>query len=312
MAHFDLSGMVSVGPSVGPVPATRELSTQSESAATSESTATGEFTATSDSTVERIERRLNEVDELFAKLDAGEFDLEPADFAWPAGLRLSVVIPVYNERATILEVVARVLALPVPKEVIVVDDCSTDGTRGWLETMRGTPHLRLILKPQNEGKGAALRTGFDAAEGDIVIVQDADLEYQPRDILDVVKPIAMGETDVVFGSRYLDDKHRDASIVHRLGNRILTACSNWMNGTRLTDMETCYKAFRRSVLRSIDLKQNRFGFEPEVTAKLARRGYDICEVPIHYQPRSYADGKKIGIRDLLNTLWCILRYGWSD
>jgi glycosyltransferase involved in cell wall biosynthesis len=265
-----------------------------------------------ESAVSRVEQQLGQLDKLFAQIDAGEFELQPLGYEWPAGMLLSVIIPVYNEQATILEVISRVQALPVPKEIIVVDDCSTDGTRGWLETVRNTPSLRLILKPCNEGKGAALRSGFAEARGDIVVVQDADLEYHPRDIPGVVKPIVFGETDVVFGSRYLRGDCEDASLVHRMGNRMLTGLSNMLNGVQLTDMETCYKAFRLDVVRNIELKQNRFGFEPEVTAKVARRGYDIREVPVRYQPRSYAQGKKIGVKDLMATLWCILRYGWLD
>lgn len=260
-----------------------------------------------------IDQQLGQLDELFAQINAGEFDVRPLDYVWPAGRKLSVVIPVYNERASILEVIAKVRALPVPKEIIIVDDCSTDGTRSWLETLRDTAaDVRLIFKPQNEGKGAALRTGFEFATGDVVIVQDADLEYDPRDILQVVKPIVLGQADVVFGSRYLNGKSRDASLLHRAGNRLLTGLSNLLNGLQLTDMETCYKAFKRNVLRDIELKQNRFGFEPEVAAKVARRRYLITEVPIQYQPRSYAEGKKIGLKDLFSTLWCILRYGWAD
>jgi glycosyltransferase involved in cell wall biosynthesis len=261
---------------------------------------------------QRIERHLDQVDSLFAQLDAGQFDPLPLDYPWPADLKLSVVIPVYNERDTILTVVSRVMALPVPKEIIVVDDCSTDGTRDCLESLNGMAGLRVLWQPRNLGKGAALRCGFEAAEGDVVIIQDADLEYEPRDMLQVVRPIVMGEVDVAFGSRYLQGRGDADSLAHRIGNGLLTGLSNLLNGVQLTDMETCHKAFRIHVLRSLELKQNRFGFEPEVTAKIARRGYEIREVPIHYRPRGYAQGKKIGARDLLSTLWCILRYGFAD
>jgi glycosyltransferase involved in cell wall biosynthesis len=234
------------------------------------------------------------------------------DYELPAGFRLSVVIPVYNEKATIMEVIARVHALPLCTEIIVVDDCSTDGTRGWLETLRGAPGLRLIFQPRNAGKGAALRTGFAAATGDVVVVQDADLEYDPRDIPAVIHPIVADEADVVYGSRFLGDEPQDESFCHRLINRVFTESSNLFTGLRLTDMETCYKAFRRDVLRELKLRQNRFGFEPEVTAKLARRKYRIAERRITYNARGYAQGKKIGIRDAFNALYCIVRYGIAD
>ncbi|MDA1049797.1 MAG: glycosyltransferase family 2 protein [Planctomycetota bacterium] len=242
-----------------------------------------------------------------------EIDEEPpVRFEIPADLRVSVVIPVYNEKKTIFDVIARVKALPFETEIIVVDDCSTDGTRGWLETVRGAPGLKLILKDQNEGKGAALRTGFAVATGHIVVVQDADSEYDPRDIENVIRPIVAGEADVSYGSRYLYRRCSDRSFLHRLANRALTAASNLFTGLRLTDMETCHKAFRRHVIRDLPLKQNRFGFEPEVTAKLARRKYRVTETPSSYKPRGYAEGKKIGIRDALNAIYCIARYGLAD
>ncbi len=172
--------------------------------------------------------------------------------------------------------------------------------------------MRVIYKTKNEGKGAALRDGFHAARGDIVIVQDADLEYHPRDILPLLGPILNNEAEVVYGSRYLGDNVRDGSWLHRLGNAALTWLSNSLTGFRLTDMETCYKAFRSDVLRSIEIEQNRFGFEPEVTAKLARRGYRVKELPVDYNARSYDEGKKIGVRDGINALYCIVRYGLFD
>ncbi len=282
--------------------------------------------------VTRVEATLEQIDQLWADLDRGDFELDTgADSPPPSAparsasgskmssnrpvlvdCKVSIVIPVYNERRTILQVIEEVRQLPFTTEIIVVDDCSTDGTRGWLETIRGTPGLQLILKEKNAGKGAALRSGFAAATGDIVIVQDADLEYDPRDIPAVIRPILMGHADVSFGSRYLNGRGRDGSRIHHFGNRLLTALSNWLNGMQITDMETCYKAFRRNVLREIELKQHRFGFEPEITAKIARRQYRIQEVPIRYNPRGYAQGKKIGVKDLISTLYCILRYGWGD
>ena len=221
-------------------------------------------------------------------------------------------MPCYNEFDTIREIVRRVQAVPLDKEIIIVDDCSTDGTRALLEQLEFASEVHIIHKPLNEGKGAALRTGFRRATGDIVIVQDADLEYDPRDILACLKPIVLGEADVVYGSRFLGDKPEDPSLIHRLGNGLLTWSSNALTGLAITDMETCYKAFRRDVIRSFEIQQNRFGFEPEVTAKLARRRYRVCEVPIRYNSRSYAEGKKIGIKDLFNAIYCIVRYGLWD
>lgn len=282
--------------------------------------------------VGRVEATLDQIDELWADLDRGEFRLTTEVETQPKrpkrnsnsanksavedsallDCKVSIVIPVFNERSTILQVIEQVRQLPLNKEIIVVDDCSTDGTRGWLETLTEDAELRLIFQQANAGKGAALHTGFAAATGEIVIVQDADLEYDPQDIPAVVRPIALGQADVAYGSRYLNGRGRDGSCWHRFGNWLLTSLSNWLNGVQLTDMETCYKAFRRSVLNELDLKQRRFGFEPEVTAKLARRQYRIREVPIRYEPRDYSQGKKIGVKDLCSTLYCIVRYGWAD
>lgn len=236
----------------------------------------------------------------------------PLDYAPPAGFKLSIVMPVYNEEKTLREIVRRVKATPLPKEIILVDDCSKDGTREILAELAEDPEIHVIYKPQNEGKGAALRTGFMHAGGTAVIVQDADLEYDPRDIAAVVRPLALGECDVVYGSRFMRNTSRDSSLVHRFGNWFLTFASNLTTGLKITDMETCYKAFRREVLLGFSIQQNRFGFEPEVTAKIARRKHRIQEVPIQYQARSYAEGKKIGVKDLFNALWCIVRYGWRD
>lgn len=263
--------------------------------------------------IDRVEYALEKLEGLAALL-AVDDDYEPAerDFTIPPGFKISVVIPVFNEERTIQTVLARVAALPLPKEIIVVDDASTDGTRELLAQYEAAHDLHVIFKPQNEGKGAALRTGFRRASGDVVVIQDADLEYDSRDILPLVKPIVCGEADVVYGSRYLGQEPQDRSRLHRLGNRLLTGASNCLTGLDLTDMETCYKAFRRDVLRGFEIQQNRFGFEPEVTARIARRGHRICEVPVRYSARSYAEGKKIGLADLLSTLWCILRYGCCD
>ena len=255
---------------------------------------------------------LDQLDRLWTILEATQEPPSTVHYALPAAFKLSVVVPVFNEAATIRQVLRRVRNIDLPLELVVVDDCSTDGTREVLQSLSGCSELRVILKDRNEGKGAALRTGFQAATGTVVVVQDADAEYDPQDLPAVIKPIVLGEADVVYGSRFLGDEPQDRSWMHRLINRALTEASNLLTGLRLTDMETCYKAFRRDVLRDLPLQQNRFGFEPEVTAKLARRGHRIHEVPIRYEPRSYAEGKKIGWRDAFNALYCILRYAVAD
>lgn len=259
-----------------------------------------------------ILNRLAQVQEL-CDAELEEYLFAPvSDLQIPPGFVLSIVIPVYNEERTIARVLSRVAALPIAKEIVVVDDCSRDGTFQVLQNLQSAPGVQILRHEVNQGKGAALRTGFQAATGDVVVVQDADLEYDPRDIPGLLGPILRGEADIVYGSRFLGEEHHDKSFVHRLGNRFLTEASNLFSGLRLTDMETCYKAFRRDVLRCVDLAQNRFGIEPEITAKLARRGYRFMEVPIGYQARTYAEGKKIGVKDLFNALYCIGRYGIVD
>lgn len=239
---------------------------------------------------------------------------EPArrDFALPRHFLLSILIPVYNEAATIRQVIAQVVALPIPKEIIVVDDGSTDGTRLLLSELEVAHNLHVLYKVVNEGKGAAIRSGLRRARGDVVVIQDADLEYDPRDILKLIKPIVRNEADVVYGSRFLCQDVGHSPWFHRLGNRLLTAFSNALTGLALTDMETAYKAFRRDVLQDLPIQQPRFGFEPEITARIARLGWRLCEVPVRYTPRTYAQGKKIGLKDLLSTLYCILRYSLWD
>lgn len=223
-------------------------------------------------------------------------------------LAVSVVIPVYNERDTIAEIVRRVQAVGVHQEIVIVDDYSMDGTREVLLELAEQSDIRVLMHGYNRGKGAALRTAFAEVEGDIVVIQDADLEYNPQDYPKLLAPIEQGQTDVVYGSRFLENAHQDPSSVHRFGNWLLTALSNTLTGQRLTDMETCYKVFRREVIQAINFQQNRFGFEPEITAKLSRMGKRIVEVPISYECRGYDEGKKIGIRDGLNAIWCILKY----
>ncbi len=243
---------------------------------------------------------------------AGELDAAPAiERVRRTSLAVSVVIPVYNERDTIVEIVRRVQAVGVHEEIIIVDDFSIDGTRQLLVELDREPDIRVLMHGYNRGKGAALRTGFEQAQGEVVLIQDADLEYNPNDLPRLLEPIERCQADVVYGSRFLANADQDPSRMHRLGNWLLTAASNVTTGQRLTDMETCYKVFRREVLERIDVEQNRFGFEPEITAKVSRLGYRILELPIEYRYRTYDEGKKIGLRDAANALWCIAKYGWG-
>ena len=231
--------------------------------------------------------------------------------SWPAGFLLSVVIPVYNEEQTIAQVVDRVRSCGVPCEIIVIDDGSTDRTGAVLDSLSAASDLRVVHQPANQGKGAALKLGFQLARGSVVLVQDADLEYDPAEYDALVRPIVSGEADVVFGSRYLEGDPRHEGFCHWLGNRLLTVLSNALTHLRLSDMETGYKVFRGDLIRRLapGLRECRFGIEPEITAKVARiEGVRICERPIHYQARGYAQGKKIGWRDAVASLWCIFRY----
>jgi glycosyltransferase involved in cell wall biosynthesis len=245
--------------------------------------------------------------------------------------KLSVVIPVYNEKATIDEILRRVIETPFRKEIILVDDCSTDGTRQILEKMRQLQSsgelqapafdgsdpidlrdLRISFQDHNQGKGAALRRGFSEVTGDIVLVQDADLEYDPRDYHKLLEPIVDGRADVVFGSRFLGGPQRVHYFWHYVANTFLTTLSNVFTNLKLSDMETCYKVFRSEVLKGIQLKSNRFGFEPEITAKVAKGNWRVYEVPISYAGRTYEEGKKITWKDGVQALWCIVRYRFPD
>jgi glycosyltransferase involved in cell wall biosynthesis len=241
---------------------------------------------------------------------------------------VSVVIPVYNERATIETLLCRVQAVGIRKELLIVDDGSRDGTREFLQQLRRsaesipgemvlpqvgtvlrTDNVRVFFHAENRGKGAALRTGFRHARGDIILVQDADLEYDPQEYPILLKPILSGVADVVYGSRFLGNPHRALFFWHYMGNRTLTTLSNMFTNLNLTDVWTCYKVFRREVLQSVTLREERFGFEPEITAKIAKAGWRIYEVPVSYHGRTYAEGKKITWKDGLSAIRCILRYG---
>jgi glycosyltransferase involved in cell wall biosynthesis len=223
-------------------------------------------------------------------------------------LKLSVVIPAYNERSTIEELLSRVQQTPYDKEIIVVDDGSSDGTREYLRTIDGKDGVRVLLHERNQGKGAALRTGFDAATGNVVIIQDADLEYDPADYPTLLRPIEEGKADVVFGSRFLGGTHRCHLFYHYIGNRFLTFVSNVFTNINLTDMETCYKVFRTEIAKKMKVESKRFGVEPEMTAKVARLRCQIYEAPISYHGRDYAHGKKIGLKDFFEAVWCIMKY----
>jgi len=240
---------------------------------------------------------------------------------------LSVVIPVYNERATVEDLLYRVQSVEISKEILIVDDCSTDGTREFLADLRqstgrgaqfmlprlekplATENIRIFFQDRNLGKGAALRRGFAASRGEIVIVQDADLEYDPQDYHAMIVPIVRGVADVVYGSRFLGGPHRVLFFWHYVGNKMMTLLSNMVTNLNLSDLWTCYKAFRRDALRRLILREDRFGIEQELTIKVARLGLRIYEVPISYYGRTYAEGKKITWRDGLRGIWCIVRYG---
>jgi len=224
-----------------------------------------------------------------------------------APLKLSIVMPVYNEVATIREIVARVQALGLPKEIIIVDDGSLDGTRDLLRELAGG-EVRVFFHMHNRGKGAAMRTGFDRVRGDIVVVQDADLEYHPRDIPALLAPFESGDADVVYGSRFLGGPHRVLNFWHYVGNTVLTLLSNICTNLNLTDMETGYKLFRAEVIEQIGLESERFGFDPEITAKVARLRCRVYEHPISYSGRDYDEGKKITWRDGVAAIWHIIRF----
>lgn len=224
-------------------------------------------------------------------------------------MKLSVIMPCFNEVATIDRIVAAVQSVPLDKELIIVDDSSTDGTQAKLAELASRRGIRVLYHDRNRGKGAALRTGIAAATGDIVVIQDADLEYDPADYQRLIQPIVDEKADVVYGSRFSGGQsHRVLYFWHYMGNRFLTLLSNMFTNLNLTDMETCYKIFRREVIQSIEIEEPRFGFEPEITAKMSRKRVRIFEVGISYAGRTYEEGKKIGWRDGVRAIWCILKY----
>jgi glycosyltransferase involved in cell wall biosynthesis len=244
-----------------------------------------------------------------------------------ATVKLSVVIPVYNERFTIEELLWRVISNKIDKEIVIVDDCSTDGTRIVLQQLDSASkqapsfmtlpsigrsinaqNIHVIFHERNQGKGAALRTGFKAAKGEMVLVQDADLEYDPEDYYRLLDPIERGVADVVYGSRFLGGPHRVLFFWHAVGNKFLTLISNMLSNLNLTDVWTCYKVFKKQVLGTIELQENRFGFEPEITAKIAKARWEVYEVPISYNGRTYAEGKKITWKDGIRGLYCTVKY----
>ncbi len=237
---------------------------------------------------------------------------EPINLEYNFDMKLSVVMPVFNEKSTLNEIVEKVLAMQIVSELLIVDDHSTDGTRELLKEFVAIDRIRVILKDKNEGKGSAVTLGIRHAKGDVILIQDADLEYNPSDYPALMKPIEDGDVDVVYGSRFLRKPELALYFSSRMANRFLTFVTNLLYGSKLTDMETCYKAFRKEVAAGIDIKAKRFDFEPEFTAKIMKRKFSYTEVPVSFYPRSYEAGKKIGIMDGLEAFWTLVKYRFVD
>jgi glycosyltransferase involved in cell wall biosynthesis len=227
-------------------------------------------------------------------------------------MKISVIIPVYNEVKTISEIIRRVQAVKIADEIVIVDDGSTDGTRNVIQTLERSEQIRIILHERNQGKGAAIRTGLENSKGDLIIIQDADLEYDPRDCEALLRPIREGIADVVYGSRFLGGARRPVMFWHMVANKLLTLMTNILYDTILTDMETGYKLFRREVVEQFQLRSKRFDFEPEFTAKILKRKARIFEVPITFNPRSYEEGKKISTKDAFQAVWTLIKYRFVD
>jgi glycosyltransferase involved in cell wall biosynthesis len=229
-----------------------------------------------------------------------------------SGMKLSVIIPVFNEKYTIAEIVHRVQATRLASEIIVVDDGSTDGTRDVLNSLEGSSGISVLIHEKNRGKGAALRSGFEKAQGDVILIQDADLEYNPAEYPCLLEPIESGQADVVYGSRFLGSKRRVTMFWHMVANQLLTLATNILFNSILSDMETGYKVFRADMLKSVRLRSNRFDFEPEITAKMLKRKARLFEVPISFNPREYTEGKKISLRDAFTAIWTLAKYRFID
>ncbi|GAA4435623.1 glycosyltransferase family 2 protein [Bremerella cremea] len=260
------------------------------------------------------EFRLAETEHLLDELETdNQQPTDTLDYPLPVDFKLSVIVPVFNEEATTATVVQRLLQLPFRTEIVIVEDGSTDRTRDVLTRLAHFCDLKIIYHARNQGKGAAIRTALRYVTGDVVVIQDADLEYEPQDIAQVIRPIVTGEADVAYGSRFMSEAKYDRdSWLHRLGNQALTCASNLLTGLRLTDMETGCKAFSRNIIQRIEVQQNRFGFEPEITAKLAKRKYRFVECPIQFRTPNWAASNKVGWQEGLSALWCIFRYRFSD